>query len=303
MAVVSLSDPDFLVDPYPAITERVRDEGVVPNTRQGGWWVLDGYELAALAPPSRPELGERSREGRPRPRPSRRCSSRRGFPCSTWTHPTAPRSGSVKDEFTPRRDRWPRTDHRRHNREALDALPRSGRIDIAAEFGDRVPMTVMSDFLGVEPDRRDEFRVWTLTRIMGMFDPKRNGTPEFVESTDQLRGYFSQRIGEAQRAPVGGLVDRLVESGELSHDEMVDLLIIMLGAGIITTADLIGNTVHTLLTSPGELDALQHRPRPRAGQRSRRPCASTRRRCRRGASSPRTPSCSRSRWRPAPGCG
>ena len=118
-------------------------------------------------------------------------------------------------------------------------------------------MTVMSDFLGVEPDRRDEFRVWTLTRIMGMFDPKRNGTPEFVESTEQLRGYFSQRIGEAQRAPVGGLVDRLVESGELSHDEMVDLLIIMLGAGIITTADLIGNTLHALLTTPGELDALR----------------------------------------------
>ncbi len=118
-------------------------------------------------------------------------------------------------------------------------------------------MTVMSDFLGVEPDRRDEFRVWTLTRIMGMFDPKRNGTPEFVESTVQLRGYFSQRIADAQRAPVGGLVDRLVESGELSHDEMVDLLIIMLGAGIITTADLIGNTLHALLTTPGELDALR----------------------------------------------
>ena len=37
-------------------------------------------------------------------------------------------------------------------------------------------------------------------------------------------------------------MDRLVQSGVLSHDEMVDLLIIMLGAGIITTADLIGNT-------------------------------------------------------------
>ena len=56
---------------------------------------------------------------------------------------------------------------------------------------------------------------------------------------------------------MGGLVDRLVESGELSHDEMVDLLIIMLGAGIITTADLIGNTFHALLTTPGELDALR----------------------------------------------
>ena len=173
--------------------------------------------------------------------------------------------GSVKADFTPRA-----VNGLEHTIVATDARtsstrsPRSGRIDIAADFGDLVPMTVMSDFLGVEPERRDEFRVWTLTRIMGMFDPKRNGTPEFVESTEQLRGYFSQRIAEAQRAPVGGLVDRLVESGELSHDEMVDLLIIMLGAGIITTADLIGNTLHALLTTPGELDAAPCRPRSRA---------------------------------------
>ena len=103
-----------------------------------------------------------------------------------------------------------------------------------------LPMTVMSDFLGVEPTRRDEFRVWTLTRISGMFDPKLSGTPQFAESTERLRGYFSERLTLAEREPVGGLMDRLVQSGTLSHDEMVDLLIIMLGAGIITTADLIG---------------------------------------------------------------
>jgi cytochrome P450 len=163
----------------------------------------------------------------------------------------------VKVDFTPRAVNGLEQTIVATGTDIVERLPRSGRIDVAADFGDLVPMTVMSDFLGVEPERRDEFRIWTLTRINGMFDPKRNGTPEFVESTEQLRGYFSQRIADARRAPVGGLVDRLVESGELSHDEMVDLLIIMLGAGIITTADLIGNTLHALLTTPSELDAIR----------------------------------------------
>src|ERR1700712_4031879 len=47
VAIVSLSDPDFLVDPYPAITEH-RPEGVVPNTDQGGWWVLDSETIWRL---------------------------------------------------------------------------------------------------------------------------------------------------------------------------------------------------------------------------------------------------------------
>ena len=254
MAVVSLSDPDFLVDPYPAITEH-RDEGVVPNTDQGGWWVLDSETIWRLIrDPSSASDPEKADPDAPITKVFKQARLSM-FYMDPPDHTRI--RGSVKDDFTPRAISGLEQTIVATTAEALDALPRSGRIDIAAEFGDRVPMTVMSDFLGVEPDRRDEFRVWTLTRIMGMFDPKRNGTPEFVESTDQLRGYFSQRIAAAQRAPVGGLVDRLVESGELSHDEMVDLLIIMLGAGIITTADLIGNTVHALLTSPGELDALR----------------------------------------------
>ena len=47
MAIVSLSDPDFLIDPYPAIAEH-RAEGVVPNVDQGGWWVLDSDAVLRL---------------------------------------------------------------------------------------------------------------------------------------------------------------------------------------------------------------------------------------------------------------
>jgi cytochrome P450 len=257
VAVVSLSDPDFLVDPYPAITEH-RPKGVVPNVNHGGWWVLDSEAILRLIrdpnSASDPELADPDA-------PITNVFKQARLSMFYMDPPDHTRvRGSVKAEFTPRAVAALEDSITATAEELLAQLPGSGRVDIAADFGDRLPMTVMSGFLGVEPSRRDEFRVWTLTRIGGMFDPKLSGTPQFVESTERLRGYFSERLAVAEREPVGGLVDQLVQSGALSHDEMVDLLIVMLGAGIITTADLIGNTIYALLTHPDELAALRDDP-------------------------------------------
>jgi cytochrome P450 len=168
--------------------------------------------------------------------------------------------GSVKADFAPRHVADLTAAITETATAILDRLPAAGRIDVAAEFCDALPMTVMCDVLGVEPHRRDEFREWTLTRISRMFNPKLSTTPEFAEATERLRGYFAERIAAAQTGPVPGLVGQLVAGGDLSHDEMVDLLVVMLGAGIITTADLLGNTVHALLTHPDEMAELRDDP-------------------------------------------
>lgn len=257
MAVVSLSDPDFLVDPYPAITEH-RRRGVVPNPDQGGWWVLDSEAIWQLIRDPRsasdPDLADPDA-------PITKVFKLGRLSMFYMDPPDHTRvRGSVKADFAPRQVADLGASIEATARDLLNRLPRSGRVDIAAEFCDALPMTVMSDFLGVEPERRDEFREWTLTRIGRMFNPKLSATPEFAEATDRLRGYFVERIEAARRGPVPGLVGQLVTGGALGDDEMVDLLVVMLGAGIITTADLLGNTLHALTTHPDELDALRADP-------------------------------------------
>lgn len=257
MAVVSLSDPDFLVDPYPAIAEH-RHRGVVPNPDQGGWWVLDSDAIWQLIRDPRsasdPELADPEA-------PITKVFKAGRLSMFYMDPPDHTRvRGSVKADFAPRQVADLGASIEATAIAVLDRLPAQGRIDIAAEFCDALPMTVMSDFLGVEPERRDEFRTWTLTRIGRMFNPKLSATPEFAEATDRLRGYFAERIAVAEHGPVPGLVGQLVAGGQLSHDEMVDLLVVMLGAGIITTADLLGNTVHALVTNPDQLAALQADP-------------------------------------------
>ena len=185
VAIVSLSDPDFLIDPYPAIAEH-RSEGVVPNVDQGGYWVLDSDAVLRLikdpTSASDPELADPEA-------PITKVFKAARLSMFYMDPPDHTRvRGSVKADFTPRAVGGLDATIVATATEILDRLPDSGRVDIAADFGDLLPMTVMSDFLGVEPDRRDDFRIWTLTRITGMFDPKRNGTPEFVESVRDLTG-------------------------------------------------------------------------------------------------------------------
>jgi cytochrome P450 len=257
VAVVALSDPDFLVDPYPAITEH-RHRGIVPNPDQGGWWVLDSDTIWQLIrdpkSASDPELADPDA-------PITKVFKQGRLSMFYMDPPDHSRvRGSVKADFAPRPVADLTASITATATEILERLPAAGRIDIAAQFCDALPMTVMCDFLGVEPCRRDEFRQWTLTRIGRMFNPKLSATPEFAEATERLRGYFAERIAAAQRGPVPGLVGQLVTGGELSHDEMVDLLVVMLGAGIITTADLLGNTLHALVTHPDELAVLRADP-------------------------------------------
>lgn len=254
MAVVSLSDPDFLADPYPAIAEH-RHLGVVPNVNHGGWWVLDSEAIKQLIRDPRsasdPALADPDA-------PITNVFKQARLSMFYMDPPDHTRvRGSVKADFAPRPVADLESSIEASASAILERLPNRGRVDIATEFGDLLPMTVMSDFLGVEPDRRDEFRTWTLTRISGMFDPKKGSTPEFLGATEALRTYFADRIRAASSGPVDGLVGQLVAAGTLHEGEMVDLLVVMLGAGIITTADLLGNTINALVNHPSEQERLR----------------------------------------------
>ena len=185
-----------------------------PNPDQGGWWVLDSETIWRLIrdpnSASDPELAD--------PDAPITKVFKNGAAVDVLHGPARPHARPRLGEgrLHAPRGRRPRADDRRARRPPiLDAAPRLRAASTSPPtFGDVLPMTVMSDFLGVEPERRDEFRIWTLTRIMGMFDPKRNGTPEFVESTVRLRELLlgADRRGRA-RHRCGGLVGRLVGVG------------------------------------------------------------------------------------------
>jgi len=252
MAVVAFSDPDFIQDPYPAIAEH-RSKGVVPNTDQGGWWVLDSDTIWKLI--RDPKLANDPAAADP-DAPITKIFSQSRLSMFYMDPPDHTRvRGSVKADFAPRQVDKYASGIASTTKSLISRLPDRGLVDLCAEFGDLLPMTVMSDFIGVEPERRGEFARWALIRINGIFDPAQGG-PVWENATDELRGYFEERLAGSDDG-VPSLLGRLVGVAELDDQEKVDLLLIMLGAGIITTADLIGNTLHALLTNPSEMELLR----------------------------------------------
>ncbi|MCP4908817.1 MAG: cytochrome P450 [bacterium] len=258
MAILSIADPDFLEDPYPAIHEH-RPSGVVPNVDHGGIWLLDSDEIrGAVRDPSflsDPEKADPEA-------PITKVLKAAGLSIFYMDPPRHTRiRGLVSREFSPHRVKEMLPEIETTARATLDELPGGGLIDIAATFADVIPMIVISDFLEVERELRADFRNWALTRVKNLFDPKKNRSPEFAEASRSLRGYFTRKVEMRHREPATDLIGRLValtgvQEGDLREDEIIDLLNLMPGAGIITTADLIGNTIHALLTHPDQLEAV-----------------------------------------------
>src|SRR6185437_7385259 len=145
----------------------------------------------------------------------------------------------------------------------LAAMPDTGEVDIVSTFSDSLPLEVMTEFIGVEPERSEEFAEWTRIRLSRFFDPKLSATKAFSDATEAVRGYFSERLSAPPSHRDTGLIGELRHgdlSGQHTEQEKVDLLVIMLAAGITTTADLIANTINALVTHPDQLAALRDDP-------------------------------------------
>ncbi len=258
MAVLSIADPDFLDDPYPAIHEH-RPAGVVPNVDHGGVWLLESDEIRrAVREPSFMSDPEKADPEAP----ITKVLKAAGLSIFYMDPPRHSRiRGLVSREFSPHRVKEMLPGIEKTARAVLDQLPDRGIVDLAATFADVVPMVVISDFLEVEQELRTDFRNWALTRVKNLFDPKKNRSPEFAEASRSLRDYFARKVEMRRKDPATDLIGRLVGltdegEGNLRDDEIIDLLNLLPGAGIITTADLIGNAIHALLTHEDQLEAV-----------------------------------------------
>ena len=124
---------------------------------------------------------------------------------------------------------------------------------------------VIAEMLGVDPADRADFKRWSDLGVMN-FNPML--TPEerelVNEASEALDGYLRKVIEQRRAAPRPDLITSLIAAEEggdkLTDDEIVTMCSLLLAAGNLTTTDLIGNGVFTLLRNPGELKKLQNDP-------------------------------------------
>lgn len=173
--------------------------------------------------------------------------------------------GIVSQAFNPRSIEAMRPRIEAIAAELLDAMEGKSGVDFIAAYAAPLPTIVIAEMLGVERERRADFKRWS-DDIVQIFDPMRS--PETTErmnaSQQAMRDYFTATIAARRANPGTDLVSDLIraeeEGARLSNREVLTMCTLLLTAGNVTTTDLIGNGIHALLTHPAEFDRLKRDP-------------------------------------------
>jgi pimeloyl-[acyl-carrier protein] synthase len=144
----------------------------------------------------------------------------------------------------------------------LDAVADDGGMEVISQFAYPLPITVIAELLGVEPERRGFFRAASekIAVALGpITDPEvaRRAT----EGRDDLIGYFNELIPQRTADPRDDLLSALVQAEHhgdmLNRDELLAMLLLLLVGGHETTVNLIGNGLLAVLRHPQQLALLR----------------------------------------------
>jgi hypothetical protein len=168
--------------------------------------------------------------------------------------------------FTPRRVEELRADIEFIADELIDNVIEAGRMDMIADFANRLPAIVTAKLLGVPVEDHEQLHAWVidLAEVLGNFQHHPDRVAEIVRSLEDLKGYVAARMAEQRRSPASGLIHSLmtteVDGHRLSDDEVIANTIITLIGGHETTTNLIASGFLTLLRDPENFEQLRNHP-------------------------------------------
>jgi cytochrome P450 len=127
-------------------------------------------------------------------------------------------------------------------------------MELIKAFAYPLPVTVISDMLGIPAEDRETVEQWVILRL----DSR---DPAAMEQTRKALGAFSSYLVDLfkrkRRAPTDDMISQMIHAQEdgdkLSEEELLSMTYLLYMAGHITTVNLIGNGVAALLTHPEQL--------------------------------------------------
>lgn len=242
--------PDFLADPYPHY-RALREQAPVFFDKERGRWLLTRYGdvLRVLrddvAFSAEQEMGASMLVKDPPEHTRLRTLVSKAF---------TPRSVAA---LAPRIERI--------TNDLLDALNGREEIELISDFAYPLPIVVIAEMLGVDPERRDFFREASQKIAVAIGPITDPATIRLAnEGRMDLLAYFEELIARRRKEPQDDLISGLLRAEDdgrfLSHGELLGMLILLLVGGHETTVNLIANGVLALLRHPEQLRLLAARP-------------------------------------------
>ena len=153
--------------------------------------------------------------------------------------------------------------------EMLDGVVETGRIDLVRDLAYPLPVIVIAEMLGIPPEDRARFKTWSdeIVRSADRVIVDRDAAGEHDDSdgppdmAGTMRPYFQEIIARRRVEPrddlISGLVAAEIDGERLTEQDVLSLCSLLLIAGNVTTTNLIGNAILTLLKHPEQLARLR----------------------------------------------
>ncbi|MEE2703484.1 MAG: cytochrome P450 [Myxococcota bacterium] len=162
----------------------------------------------------------------------------------------------VNRGFTPRRILAWEKRVRELAAEGIARMREEREFDLVQALAVPLPVTVISEILGVDSAHRDDFKRWSDAVIQGTGSEMGNFDGPVMDAMTDLFSYLRPVVRTRRREPTDDLISVLVtaqDEARLSDLEVLMFVFLLLLAGNETTTNLLGNAVDALLEHPDQL--------------------------------------------------
>ena len=136
----------------------------------------------------------------------------------------------------------------------LDRVIKNGRMDLISDLAYPLPVTVIAELLGVPAEDHNIFQVWAdklVSSAGGELNEDSDSTKNLITIESEMDEYFGPIIDKRSKDPHGDLISSLIKAeadgNHLNKEEILAFCTLLLLAGHVTTVNLIGNAVLSLL--------------------------------------------------------
>jgi cytochrome P450 len=136
----------------------------------------------------------------------------------------------------------------------LDRVIKNGQMDLIRDMAYPLPVTVIAELLGVPVEDRNIFQVWAdklVSSAGGDLNEQPESTKNLMAIQSEMDEYFGPIIDKRSKDPQQDLISSLIKAeadgAHLTKEEILAFCTLLLLAGHVTTVNLIGNAVLSLL--------------------------------------------------------
>ncbi|TRD23281.1 cytochrome P450 [Palleronia caenipelagi] len=146
----------------------------------------------------------------------------------------------------------------------LDDLEDRTEFDFVEAFAAHVPGLVIGRIIGVPDEYAPQLRLWS-EQVVRFFDVARDDAAKALAetATRDFYHFLLDLIARRRRVPQDDLLTNLIrhrDAGQLSEDELIATVMLILMAGHGSTIDVLGSGLHALLRFPDHHTLLSAAP-------------------------------------------